>query len=56
MIGIDVGDLSGKGLPAAKYAALALGTLRGIHKTEQHPNQVMALEQETAAPKDTLQI
>ena len=43
MIGIDVGDLSGKGLPAAKYAALALGTLRGIHKTGQHPTQVMAL-------------
>jgi len=43
MIGIDVGDLSGKGLPAAKYAALAVGTLRGIHKTGQHPTQVMAL-------------
>jgi serine phosphatase RsbU (regulator of sigma subunit) len=34
MIGIDVGDVSGKGLPAAKYAALALGTLRGIHKQD----------------------
>ncbi len=43
MIGIDVGDVSGKGLPAAKYAALAVGTLRGIHKTGQHPTQVMAL-------------
>jgi hypothetical protein len=25
--------VSGKGLPAAMYAALAVGTLRGVHKT-----------------------
>lgn len=30
-------------LPAAMYAALAVGTLRGIHKTGQHPTEVMSL-------------
>jgi sigma-B regulation protein RsbU (phosphoserine phosphatase) len=34
-IGLYVGDVSGKGLPAAMYAALAVGTLRGVHKTGQ---------------------
>jgi len=43
MIGMYIGDVSGKGLPAAMYAALAVGTLRGIHKTGQHPAQVMSL-------------
>ena len=37
MIGMYVGDVSGKGRPAAMYAALAVGTLRGIHNTGQHP-------------------
>jgi sigma-B regulation protein RsbU (phosphoserine phosphatase) len=32
-IGIYLGDVVGKGLPAAMYAALVTGTLRGIHKT-----------------------
>src|SRR5262245_10049767 len=31
--GLYLGDVSGKGLPAAMYAALAVGTLRGVHKT-----------------------
>jgi serine phosphatase RsbU (regulator of sigma subunit) len=31
-----IGDVAGKGLRAALYAALAVGTLRGIHKTGQH--------------------
>jgi hypothetical protein len=43
MIGMYVGDVSGKGPPAAMYAALAVITVRGIHKTGQHPAQVMAL-------------
>lgn len=34
-IGLYLGDVSGKGLPAALYAALAVGTLRGVHKTGQ---------------------
>src|SRR5208337_791226 len=32
-IGIYLGDVVGKGLPAAMFAALVMGTLRGIHKT-----------------------
>src|SRR5271167_558751 len=31
-IGIYLGDVVGKGLPAAMFAALVMGTLRGIHK------------------------
>lgn len=42
-IGLYVGDVSGKGLPAALYAALAVGTLRGVHKTGQNPGQVLSL-------------
>ena len=42
-IGLYVGDVSGKGLPAALYAALAVGTLRGIHKTGMMPGQVVSL-------------
>ena len=34
-VGLYLGDVSGKGLPAAMYAALAVGTLRGVHKTGQ---------------------
>ena len=43
MIGMYVGEVSGKGPPAAMYAALTVITVRGIHKTGQHPAQVMAL-------------
>jgi sigma-B regulation protein RsbU (phosphoserine phosphatase) len=32
-IGIYLGDVVGKGLPAAMFGALVMGTLRGIHKT-----------------------
>jgi sigma-B regulation protein RsbU (phosphoserine phosphatase) len=32
-IGIYLGDVVGKGLPAAMFATLVMGTLRGIHKT-----------------------
>lgn len=42
-IGLYVGDVSGKGLPAALYAALAVGTLRGIHKTGMMPGRVVSL-------------
>ena len=42
-IGLYVGDVSGKGLPAALYAALAVGTLRGIHKTGMMPASVVSL-------------
>jgi phosphoserine phosphatase RsbU/P len=43
MIGLYLGDVSGKGLPAALFAALAVGTLRGIEKTGQHPSRVLYL-------------
>jgi phosphoserine phosphatase RsbU/P len=42
-IGLYVGDVSGKGLPAALYAALAVGTLRGIHKTGMLPSRVLSV-------------
>lgn len=42
-VGLYVGDVSGKGLPAALYAALAVGTLRGIHKTGMEPERVLSL-------------
>jgi len=42
-IGLYLGDVSGKGLPAALYAALAVGTLRGVHKTGTPPSEVLAL-------------
>ena len=32
-VSIYLADVVGKGLPAAMYAALVMGTLRGIHKT-----------------------
>src|SRR5260370_14071720 len=41
-IGLYLGDVSGKGLPAALYAALAVGTLRGAHKTGTTPHDVLA--------------
>jgi sigma-B regulation protein RsbU (phosphoserine phosphatase) len=42
-IGFYVGDVSGKGLPAAMYSALAVGILRGIHKTGQTPASVLSM-------------
>lgn len=42
-LGLYVGDVSGKGLPAALYSALAVGTLRGIHKTGMRPSRVIYL-------------
>jgi sigma-B regulation protein RsbU (phosphoserine phosphatase) len=42
-IGLYLGDVSGKGLPATLYAALAVGTLRGVHKTGTAPHDVLAL-------------
>jgi len=40
-VGLYLGDVCGKGLPAALYAALAVGTLRGVHKTGQSPCSVL---------------
>jgi sigma-B regulation protein RsbU (phosphoserine phosphatase) len=41
-VGLYLGDVSGKGLPAAMYAALAVGTLRGVHKTGRSPADVLS--------------
>jgi len=41
-IGIYLGDVVGKGLPAAMYAALVIGTLRGIHKGGTDTANVLA--------------
>ena len=40
-IGLYLADVSGKGLPAALYAALTVGTLRGVHKTGTAPHDVL---------------
>ncbi len=42
-LGIYLGDVVGKGLAAAMYAALAMGTMRGIHKNDLCPRDVMTL-------------
>lgn len=41
-IGLYIGDVSGKGLPAAFFGALAVGTLRGVHKTGTPAHEVLA--------------
>jgi phosphoserine phosphatase RsbU/P len=41
--GIYVGDVVGKGLPAAMYSALVMGMLRGINKTGEDTASVLAL-------------
>jgi phosphoserine phosphatase RsbU/P len=41
-IGLYLGDVVGKGLPAAMYAALVTGTLRGIHKSGTDTASVLA--------------
>ncbi len=42
-VGIYLGDVVGKGLPAAMYSMLVMGTLRGIHKTGTHTAKVLSL-------------
>lgn len=42
-LGIYLGDVVGKGLPAAMYAALAAGGLRAIKKTGEEPAAVLEL-------------
>jgi sigma-B regulation protein RsbU (phosphoserine phosphatase) len=41
-LGVYLGDVVGKGLSAAMYAALTVGTLRGIHKTGCPPMTVLS--------------
>lgn len=42
-LGLYLGDVVGKGLAAAMYAALAMGTMRGIHKSDTSPTAVLEL-------------
>jgi phosphoserine phosphatase RsbU/P len=42
-VGLYVGDVVGKGLPAAMYAALVMGLLRSIHKTGENTAAALAL-------------
>lgn len=42
-MGLYIGDVVGKGLPAAMYAALAAGVLQAIHKTGTQPAAVLDL-------------
>jgi len=42
LVGIYLGDVVGKGLSAAMFAALVIGTLRGIHKTGTDTARVLA--------------
>lgn len=41
LLGLYLGDVVGKGMPAALYAALAVGTLCGIHKQGESPDSVL---------------
>jgi sigma-B regulation protein RsbU (phosphoserine phosphatase) len=45
-LGLYLGDVVGKGLAAAMYAALAMGTLRGIHKRGTAPATVLEVMNE----------
>ncbi len=42
-VGLYLGDVVGKGLPAAMYGALVMGTLRGIHKSRADTALVLTL-------------
>jgi sigma-B regulation protein RsbU (phosphoserine phosphatase) len=42
-LGFYLGDVVGKGLPAALFAALAMGMLRGIKKTGESPPAVLEM-------------
>jgi sigma-B regulation protein RsbU (phosphoserine phosphatase) len=43
LVGLYLGDVVGKGLAAAMYAALVMGTLRGINKTGEDTAAVLTL-------------
>lgn len=43
LIGLYLGDVVGKGLPATMYGALVMGILRGIHKADTDTGDVLSL-------------
>ncbi len=40
---LSIGDLVGKGIAAAMYAALVMGMLRGVTKTDERTSTVFAI-------------
>lgn len=42
-LGLYLGDVEGKGLEAAMYALLVSGMMRGLHKSDQEPVEVLRL-------------
>jgi phosphoserine phosphatase RsbU/P len=50
-VGICLGDVVGKGLSAAMFAALVMGLLRGIHKTGTDTARVLTLLNERLAQR-----
>ncbi|MGC1449766.1 MAG: SpoIIE family protein phosphatase [Candidatus Sulfotelmatobacter sp.] len=43
LLGLYIGDVIGKGLPATMYGALVMGTLRGIHKSGINTGTILSL-------------
>ena len=43
LVGLYLGDVVGKGLPATLYGALAMGTMRGTHKTGTNSARILEL-------------
>jgi serine phosphatase RsbU (regulator of sigma subunit) len=43
LIGLYIGDVVGKGLPATMYGALVMGILRGVHKGNVDTGAVLSL-------------
>lgn len=43
LVGLYIGDVVGKGLPAAMYGAMVMGVLRGINKTGEDTASVLAM-------------
>ena len=43
LVGLYIGDVVGKGLPATMYGALVMGILRGIHKCDTDTSTVLSL-------------
>jgi len=50
LVGLYLGDVVGKGVTAALYAALVMGTIRGINKTGEDPAGVLTLLNKRVRP------
>jgi hypothetical protein len=56
LVGLYLGDVVGKGLAAAMYAALVMGTLRGINKTGEDTAAVLTLLNKRLLVRPTVDI